>query len=121
MTIKIYDNYIENCGAGISAPSDADIDIQGNRFFSCGKAIDFRAPESLLGYLGLRPDTPLSKLREILSFMSASRRTESEITAKAESSGFSKWILAAGNTTTFVQGLVALYQHLPNILAMLPR
>lgn len=120
MTIKIYDNHFEGCGTGISAPSDANVEIGANRFFACGKAIDLRAPESLLGALGLRPDTPPEMLREVISFIGASQRTEPEIAEKATSIGLFKWLSAGADTTTLVQGLATLYPYVQKILSMLP-
>ena len=120
MVIKIYDNHFENCGTGISAPSDADVDIGANRFVACGKAIDLRAPESLLGALGLRPDTPLEVLKEVLSFIGSGQHTELEITEKTASTGIFNWLSAGADTATLVQGLATLYQYVPQILAALP-
>jgi hypothetical protein len=120
MVIKIFDNHFEGCGTGISTPSDANVEIGANRFVACGKAIDLRAPESLLGVLGLRPDTPLEVLKEVFKFIGASKRTEPEITNKVTSSGLLKWLSAGSDTTTVVQGLAALYQYVPQILAALP-
>ena len=119
MVIKIYDNHFENCGTGISAPSDANIDIGTNRFVACGKAIDLRAPESLLGALGLQPDTPLEVLIEVLSFIGSGQHAEPQITEKVASTGLFKWLSAGADATTLVQGLVSLYPQMPKILAAL--
>jgi len=119
MVIKIYDNHFENCGTGISAPSDANVDIGTNRFVACGKAIDLRAPECLLGALGLRSDTPLEVLKEVLSFVGSGRHTELEISEKAKSTGLFNWLSAGANAATLVQGLSSLYQYVPQILAVL--
>ncbi|WP_146076060.1 hypothetical protein [Caldimonas caldifontis] len=120
MPIKICDNHFENCGTGISAPADADVDIGANCFVACGKAIDLRAPESLLGALGLNADTPLDVLREVLTFVGSAPRTEPEIAAKATSAGLFNWLSAGADTATLVSGLASLYQHVPQILAALP-
>ena len=120
MAVKIYDNHFENCGTGISAPADANVVIGANRFVACGKAIDLRAPESLLGALGLRPDTPFETLREVLAFVGGGQRTTPEIAEKANSVGLLKWLSAGADTTTLVSGLASLYQHVPQILAALP-
>jgi hypothetical protein len=120
MAIKIFNNHFENCGTGISAPSDANVEIGANSFVACGRAIDLRAPESLLGALGLSPETPLEVLREVLSFIGTSERTEPEIAEKATATGLFKWLSAGADTTTLVQGLAALYQYVPQILAALP-
>lgn len=119
MTIKIHSNHIEGCGTGISAPADADIDITSNRFVACGRAIDIRAPESLLGVLGLNPDTPLPILREVLSFVGSAPRTGPEIIAKAASAGLLSWLSAGADTTTLISGFASLYEHVPTILAAL--
>ncbi|WP_137885160.1 hypothetical protein [Pseudomonas sp. 2FE] len=119
MSIKIYDNHFENCGTGISAPADADIDIGANRFVACGKAIDIRTPESLFGALGLRNDTPPELLREVLSFIGNTHRAEAEIAEKAASVGLFKWLSASADTTTLISGLASLYQYVPQILAAL--
>ncbi|HEY9193880.1 MAG TPA: hypothetical protein VIO81_13500 [Methyloversatilis sp.] len=119
MTIKIYDNHFENCGTGISAPSDASVDIGANRFVACGKAIDLRAPESLLDALGLRPDTPLEVLKEVFSFIGAGQRTEPEIMEKAKSTGLFQWLSAGADAVALVQGLTALCPYVPQILATL--
>ena len=120
MPIKIYDNHFENCGTGISAPSDADIDIGANRFVACGKAIDLRVPESLLGALGLSAETPLEVLREVLTFVGSASRTEPEVAEKATSAGLFKWLSAGADATTLVSGLASLVPHVPQILAVLP-
>lgn len=122
MPIKIYDNhfYGGGRGIGISAPADAEIDIGKNRFIACGKAIDIRAPESLLGALGLSPDTPLDSLREVLSFVRSAPRTHPEIAAKATSAGLLGWLSAGADATTLISGLASLYEHVPSILAALP-
>ncbi len=119
MAIKIYDNHFENCGTGISAPSDANIDIGANRFVACGKAIDLRAPKSLLGALGLQPDTPLELLKEALSFIGSGQHTEPQITEKAASTGLFNWLSAGADATTLVQGLASLYTYVPQILVAL--
>ncbi|MCH4271785.1 hypothetical protein [Kerstersia gyiorum] len=119
MSIKIYNNRFENCGTGISAPADADVDIGANSFIACGKAIDLRGPESLLGFLGLKNDTPLHVLREVLCFVGKAQRTELEIQDKADSAGLFSWLSVGADTTTLVSGLASLYEHVPKILAAL--
>lgn len=120
MPINISNNHFENCGTGISAPADADVDIGANRFVACGRAIDVRAPESLLGALGLRGDTPLNVLREVLAFVGGDARTEPEIAAKAKSAGLLDWLSAGANVVTLASGLASLAPHVKQILAALP-
>lgn len=120
MYIKISENYIEGGGIGISVPAEAEVDIEKNRIIACGKAIEIRAPESLLGALGLRPDTPLDSLREVLSFIRSAPRTHPEIVAKATSAGLFGWLSAGADSTTLISGLASLYEHIPSILAVLP-
>lgn len=120
MAIKIYGNHFEGCGTGISAPADANLDIGANRFVACGKAIDLRAPETLLGALGLSPDTSPEVLREVLAYVGASRRSEPEIAEKVQAAGLFKWLSAGADTTTLVTGFAALVPYIPQILAAYP-
>lgn len=117
MVIKIYDNHIEGCAIGISAPADANLDIGTNRFVACEKAIDIRAPEALLGGLGLNPDTPLEVLYDVLAYLGADRRTGAEISEKVQSTGLLKWLSAGADASTLICGLGSLMPNIPQILA----
>ncbi|WP_386341780.1 hypothetical protein O4D10_09180 [Xanthomonas citri pv. citri] len=117
MGIKIYNNHVEGCVTGISAPADANMDIGANRFIACGKAIDINTPGTLIGVLGLSPDTPPEVLREVLAYVGAGQRSEPEIAEKVETAGLFKWLAAGADATTLVTTLGSLFPYLPKILA----
>ena len=121
MSNKIHGNQFHNCGTGISAPSDANLDIGDNQFVACGKAIDLRDTPSLISALGLRSDTPIELVREILSFSGVAPRSASDIQSKSESIGLFKWLAAGADTSTLVSAVAGLYAYVPAILAALPK
>lgn len=119
MTIRIFGNHFENCETGISAPKDANLEIGGNQFVACGKAIDLRDPPTLMQAMGLRNDTPTPLVRELFEFAAAAQREEVELQSKAESIGLLDWLAAGANASTLIAALVSLGQYTPKILAML--
>ena len=115
MPIKIHGNYFENCGTGISAPTDSDLEIGANQFVACGKAIDLRDPPSLIRALGLRDETPMPLIREILAFVGATPRSELEVQSKSESIGLLKWLSAGADASTLASTVTALCKYVPAI------
>lgn len=121
MAIKIYGNHFENCGTGISAPKDADLDIGANQFVACGRAIDLRDPPTLLQALGLREETPLPLVREVFAYVSSSQRSDPEVRSKAESIGLLKWLSAGADASTLISAIASMYPYVTAILAALPK
>ena len=119
MAIRIFGNSFENCGVGISAPADANVEMGGNRFTACGKAIDLREPQTLMRALGLSDDTPAPLVRELFEFLASAQRSKTEIAEKAESTGLFNWLAAGANAATLVSATMELYKHVPEILAAL--
>lgn len=118
MAINITNSKFNMCKGVISAPSDISIDINmdSNSFNLCGSVVHLRAPESLSGALGLKPDTPKDILLDVLSFISTSQKPAQEIEEKVRSAGLLEWLSAGANVTTLVQGLGELYPRAAKII-----
>ena len=116
MAIKIYGNHFENCGTGISAPKDAHLEVGLNTFIACDKAVDLRDPPSLMQALGLKSDTPIPVLRELLEYLAAGQRSEADVKAKAESVGPFKWLSAGADAATLASAILSLQPNVPAIL-----
>jgi hypothetical protein len=107
MAVKIYGNTIQNCGTGISIPKDADVEIGTNNIIDCNIAIELRDPPSFIECLGLRKDTPIDKVLQVLNVLTDEKVQKSEIEEKIKNVGLLDWLSATANASTVIN---AFYQ-----------
>lgn len=123
MAIKIYGNKIDNCGTGISAPKDADVEIGTNAITNCGTAIELRDPPSFLVSIGLREDTPTEKVVAVLNAISSGATDESAIENEIQKVGLLDYLSGAANLTTLVSAFYQLTNSslVQQAIALLPK
>ncbi len=112
MANKFTNVHIENCGKGISMPSDAPVEFDGLTIKGCQHAIEMRDPPSLLSSLGLPPNTPAELLIEALELLQD--KSSSSIENKSEllnSSKLYEWLGAGGNLASITSLLIQAQQN----------
>lgn len=88
MTIRLKNVTIDNCGVGISAPSDARIEADGLVITNTGRAIELKNPATFLGALGLPEDTPRELVIELLrQFRDKPAASSADAAARVRESG----------------------------------
>ena len=107
MSVKIYDNYIEGCCIEISTPKNADVEFGANKIVNCKTAIELRDPLGFIESLGLRRDTPIDKVLQVLSALSEGKTNQSEIESVVKKTGLLDWLSGAANASTLIN---AFYQ-----------
>lgn len=100
MAIVIKNNKIINCGTGISSPKDADVEIDDNSFVNCGTAIELREQPSFFLNLGLKEDTPIEMILQVLYLLRDEKVKKSDIDEKIKKVGLLDWISATANIST---------------------
>jgi len=101
MVINLKNVRIDNCGTGISAPKDAQINTDGLEIKNTKNAIELRDQPSLLLSLGLPNDTPPSYLIEALNILDKHNTLAPAIRIeKLRKSNLIKWLGVTADLTT---------------------
>lgn len=115
--IKIDSCHFENCGVGISTPANADIEISRNTFLKCDEAIEIRDQVSLIEALGLRPETPIEHVRELIKFVRDHNPDLQQIHKKAQEAGIREWLSTGANLGTIATTLKELMPSLRQFIS----
>lgn len=100
MAINIKGFRIDNCHVGISAPKDANMNIDGLEITNTHKAFELRDPPSLLQSLGLPANTPPAYLLEALRILEEARTlAPAARIEKLRESNLVKWLGATADLT----------------------
>jgi hypothetical protein len=124
MVNKFTNIHIEDCGTGISMPSDAPVEFNGLTIKGCVQAIEMRDPPSLLTSLGLPSDTPPQLLIEALNILQANSSSPLENkTEILQTSSLFNWLGASANLTSITGLLIQAQQngYVNSIINMFPK
>lgn len=100
MGLILKDVRIDNCGTGISAPKDADINVDGLEITNTACAIELRDPHAFLQSLGLPKDTPPNYLIEALKILEdSSSQSAGARVEKLRDSSLIKWLGVTADLT----------------------
>jgi len=123
MTVKIFGNKISNCGAGISTPKDANVEIGANDITYCGTAIELRDPPSFIESIGLKADTPTDKIVSVLTAILNGAIDKALIEEEVKKVGLLEYLSGAANISTLVSAFYQLSSSslVQQVLALLPK
>jgi hypothetical protein len=107
MGITLKNVTIDNCGTGISTPSDAIIHADGLVITNTRKAIEIRNPATLLGALGLPENTPPELLIDALRHLRQNSHLPREQRVESlRETQLLKWLGAAADLVGLGQALL---------------
>ncbi|WP_322846609.1 hypothetical protein [Pseudomonas sp. B33.4] len=116
MPIKIdfSNNTITDCGIGVSAPSDMDLEFIGssNKFRNVKKVFDFQ-DRSLFSKLGLSPDTDPEVLKVVIERIKAiAGESIEKKTELVSQSSLMKWVGFGATASTLTKNLLDFIERL---------
>ena len=81
---------------------NADVEFGANKIVNCKTAIELRDPPGFIESLGLRRDTPIDKVLQVLSALSEGKTNQLEIKSVVKEVELIDWLSGVANVSTLI-------------------